>query len=78
MTSRLPLLACSRALDMRFVACIRQRAFAVIRAWQTSMRQRRELLMLSDVELRELSLIAADVNREAIRPFWQNVGLAGR
>jgi hypothetical protein len=30
------------------------------------------------VELRELSLIAADVNREAIRPFWQNVGLAGR
>ena len=28
------------------------------------MRQRRELLMLNDVELRELSLIEADVNRE--------------
>jgi len=42
------------------------------------MRQRRELLMLNDVELRELSLIEADVNRETGKPFWKRIHLTGR
>lgn len=37
------------------------------------MRQRRELLMLNDVELCELSLTAADVNRETSKPFWESI-----
>jgi uncharacterized protein YjiS (DUF1127 family) len=37
------------------------------------MRQRRELLMLNDVELRELSLTAADVNRETSRAHDSHV-----
>ena len=41
------------------------------------MRQRSELLMLNGVELRELSLIEADVNREANKPFWQSMHLKG-
>jgi uncharacterized protein YjiS (DUF1127 family) len=42
------------------------------------MRQRRELLMLNDVELRELSFTAADVNREISKPFWESISLTGR
>jgi len=42
------------------------------------MRQRRELLMLNDVELRELSLAAADVDREIGKPIWKIVRLTGR
>ncbi len=42
------------------------------------MRQRRELLMLNDVELRELSLTAADVNRETSKPFWESISLTDR
>jgi len=42
------------------------------------MRQRRELLMLNDIELRELSLSEADVNREARKPFWEAIRLTGR
>ena len=42
------------------------------------MRQRRELLMLNDVELRELSLSEADVIRETSKPFWASISLAGR
>jgi len=53
-------------------------AFAAVSVWQTNMRQRRELLMLNSVELRELSLAVADVNREANRPFWTRLGLTGR
>lgn len=42
------------------------------------MRQRRELLMLNDVELRELLITEADVDREARKPFWEGVQLTGR
>jgi uncharacterized protein YjiS (DUF1127 family) len=42
------------------------------------MRQRRELLMLNDIELRELSLSEADVKREARKPFWEAIRLTGR
>ncbi len=42
------------------------------------MRQRRELLMLNDIELHDLSLTEADVNREARKPFWETIGLTNR
>ncbi len=42
------------------------------------MRQRRELLMLNDVELRELSLTEADVNREMRKPFRESIDINGR
>ena len=42
------------------------------------MRQRRELLILNDIELRELSLSEADVNREARKPFWEMIQLSRR
>jgi uncharacterized protein YjiS (DUF1127 family) len=45
----------------------------VIRAWRLRMRQRRELLMLNDVELRDLSLTEADV-----RSFWKGIQLTER
>jgi len=65
-------------LGMRRSVEISQRAFAAMRAWRSSMRQRRELLMLNDVELRELSLAAADVDREIGKPIWKIVRLTGR
>ena len=34
--------------------------------------------MLNEVELRELSLTEADVNRETSKPFWESIGLTGR
>jgi uncharacterized protein YjiS (DUF1127 family) len=76
--SRLPSLSAGGTLDMRLFAGMRRRTSAAIRAWRTNMRQRRELLMLNDVELRELSLIEADVNRETDKPFWERIHLTGR
>jgi len=76
--SYLPSLPAGRMLGMRRSVEISQRAFAAMRAWRSSMRQRRELLMLNDVELRELSLAAADVDREIGKPIWKIVRLTGR
>jgi uncharacterized protein YjiS (DUF1127 family) len=42
------------------------------------MRQRRELLILNAVELREHSLTEADVNYEARKPFWEGLQIKGR
>ena len=61
----------------------RRRTFLVrlvtaVHAWRTRMRQRRELLTLNDIELRDLSLTEADVNREARKSFWETVELTGR
>ena len=42
------------------------------------MRQRRELLMLNGVELRDPSLTEADVDRETRKPFWEGIQLTGR
>lgn len=77
-TSHSAWLPASGTFGLRRFSGIGQRAFAAIGAWRTSMRQRRELLMLNDVELRELSLTAADVNREASKPFWENIRLTRR
>jgi uncharacterized protein YjiS (DUF1127 family) len=52
---------------------IGQSILAAIRAWRLRMRQRRELLMLSDVELRDLSLTEADV-----RSFWKGIQFTDR
>lgn len=54
------------------------RSLITIRAWRARMRQRRELLMLNGVELRDLSLTEADVDRETRKPFWEGIQLTGR
>jgi uncharacterized protein YjiS (DUF1127 family) len=71
-----PSLPVSHAIRARSVGRIVKSTLAVIRAWQRGMR--RELLMLNNIELRELSLSEADVNREARKPFWKTVRLIGR
>lgn len=76
--SHLPSLSAGGTLDMRRFAGMFPRISAAVRAWRTNMRQRRELLMLNDVELRELSLVEADVNREIGKAFWEPILLTGR
>jgi len=73
-----PSLPVSHAIRAGSVGRIVKSTLAAIRAWQRGMRQRRELLMLNNIELRELSLSEADVNREARKPFWKTVRLIGR
>ena len=68
----------SRTFGMRSFVGLGRRAFTVIRAWRNCMHQRRELLMLNDVELSDLSLTEADANREASKPFWESISLTGR
>jgi len=68
----------SGTLSGRLLVRICQGAWDVVRAWRMRMRQRRELLMLSDVELRELSLTEADVIRETSRPFWESISITDR
>jgi uncharacterized protein YjiS (DUF1127 family) len=72
------LLCSSRTLSFRLFFGLEQRLLSVIYAWRARMRQRSELLMLNDVELRELSLTNADVNREASKPFWESISLTNR
>jgi hypothetical protein len=43
------------------------------RGWHRARRHRRELAALSDHMLRDIGLSRADVEREALRPFWQPV-----
>jgi uncharacterized protein YjiS (DUF1127 family) len=76
--SHSPSLPARRTLGMRLVAEIGQRASTMISVWRVSMRQRSELSMLNAVELRELSLTEADVNREISKPFWESMSLTGR
>jgi uncharacterized protein YjiS (DUF1127 family) len=73
-----PSLPVSRRIRFRAFGQMVQSTQAALRAWQRSMRQRHELLMLNDVELRDLSLSEADVNREARKPFWETIGLTDR
>ena len=73
-----PSLPASGTLGMRFVGRMGRGTLKAIRAWRARMRQRRELLMLNDVELRELSLTGADVDREARKPFWESIQVPGR
>jgi uncharacterized protein YjiS (DUF1127 family) len=73
-----PSLPASRAIHVRSVGRAAESTITAIRAWQRRLRQRRELLMLSDIELRDLSLSEADVNREAQKPFWEAIRLTDR
>jgi uncharacterized protein YjiS (DUF1127 family) len=71
-----PLPARRRDLLCASFGGIVQNTLATIRVWRRRMRQRRELLMLNDIELRDLSLCEADVNREARNPFWETIRLS--
>jgi uncharacterized protein YjiS (DUF1127 family) len=73
-----PSLPASGTLGLRFVGRMGLRSLITIRAWRARMRQRRELLMLNGVELRDLSLTEADVDRETRKPFWEGIQLTGR
>jgi uncharacterized protein YjiS (DUF1127 family) len=73
-----PSLPVSRAILVRSVGRIVQSTLAAMGVWQRRMRQRCELLMLNNIELHELSLSEADVNREARKPFWETIRLTGR
>jgi uncharacterized protein YjiS (DUF1127 family) len=76
--SHSPSLPTHSPLGMRVVAKIGRHVSAKISDWRVSMRQRSELSMLNAVELGELSLTEADVNREASKPFWESASLTGR
>lgn len=67
-----------RSSFMQRVGEVAQSTTAAIHGWRARMRQRRELLMLNDIELHDLSLTEADVNREARKPFWETIGLTNR
>ena len=73
-----PSLPASGTLGLRLVGRMGLRTLIAIRAWRARMRQRRELLMLNGVELRDLSLTEADVDRETRKPFWEGIQLTGR
>jgi uncharacterized protein YjiS (DUF1127 family) len=51
---------------------------AVIRNLGTRWRQRRELSAMDDIELRELTLTAADAQHELRKPFWSGLSIANR
>jgi uncharacterized protein YjiS (DUF1127 family) len=70
--------AASGTVDKRFFAGIGRRELDAIHGWRIRMRQRSELMMLNGVELRELSLTEADVNREMRKPFWESIDINGR
>ena len=72
---RSPAFAVGGALGISVFAKAIQCTLSGIRAWRTRARQRSELLMLNAVELRELSLTEADVNREASKPYWASIRL---
>ena len=73
-----PPFAASGTADKRLFAGIGRRLLEALYAWRIRMRQRSELMMLNGVELRELSVTEADVNRETGRPFWESIDINGR
>jgi uncharacterized protein YjiS (DUF1127 family) len=73
MISYAPRFAASRTCGMRWLARNSRPVLNAIRTWRLRIRQRSELLMLNAVELRELSLSEADVNREGSKPFWASI-----
>lgn len=73
-----PSIPTGRSFCTSLVYGMGQSTLSALRAWQVRMRQRRELLMLNDIELRELSLTDADVSREARKPFWEGIRVTGQ
>lgn len=47
------------------------RWIALIDLWRHRLRDRRELMMMSDRELRDIRLTRCEVLREAEKPFWR-------
>jgi uncharacterized protein YjiS (DUF1127 family) len=47
-----------------------RRVIATFRSWQRNIRSRRELLQLSESELRDIGLTRVEALYEANRPFW--------
>jgi uncharacterized protein YjiS (DUF1127 family) len=76
--SHSPPFAASETVDKRLFAGIGRRVRDEIRAWRIRTRQRSELMMLTGVELRDLSITEADVNREIRKPFWESIDINGR
>jgi uncharacterized protein YjiS (DUF1127 family) len=48
-----------------------RRVFAAMRRWHERVRQRRQLLQLSDHMLRDLGITRAEALGEAEKPFWR-------
>ena len=76
--SHSPSFAASGTVDKRLFAGMGRRVLNAIHGWRIRVRQRSELMMLNGVELRELSLTEADVNRETRKPFWESIDINGR
>jgi uncharacterized protein YjiS (DUF1127 family) len=76
--SRSPLLPASGTFNKRLCTEIGRRILDTIRDWRIHARQRSELMILNGVELRELSLTEADVNRETCMRFWERIDIGGR
>ena len=73
-----PPFAASGTADKRLFAGVGRRLLDTLHAWRIRTRQRNELMMLNGVELRELSVTEADVNRETGKPFWESIDINGR
>ena len=69
--------AASETADKRLFAGIGRPLLHTLHAWRIRTRQRSELMMLNSVELQELSVTEADVNRETGRPFWESIDING-
>jgi uncharacterized protein YjiS (DUF1127 family) len=48
------------------------RAIEAVRVWRARRRGRRELALLDDRSLRDISMTRVDVIRECRKRFWQN------
>lgn len=48
-----------------------ERVMEAVREWRRRSRSRRELLMLSERDLRDVRLTRCDVMSEAHKPFWK-------
>lgn len=73
--SHSPPFAASGMVDKRFLAGIGRHVLDTIHGWRIRIRQRSELMLLNGVELRELSLTEADINREMRKPFWESIDI---
>jgi uncharacterized protein YjiS (DUF1127 family) len=45
---------------------------ALLQRWQRHLRQRRQLLSLTERELRDIGLTRCEAVREATKPFWRD------
>jgi uncharacterized protein YjiS (DUF1127 family) len=64
------------ALDLGLLRVVRQprrrSLWAQLSLWWRRARERRELLRMSDRDLRDIALTRIDALREATKPFWRS------